>query len=49
MRGAPCHPQTRGKIGRGRQTLKDRVLPENDFLPGDLEAQIVAFVEHSGL
>jgi hypothetical protein len=26
--------------------LKNRILLENDFLPGDLEARIEAFVEH---
>ncbi len=46
VRGAPCHPQTQGKIERWHQTLKNRILLENYFLPGDREAQIVAFVEH---
>jgi transposase InsO family protein len=46
IRGAPSHPQTQGKIERWRQTLKNRILLENDFLPGDLKAQIAAFVEH---
>ena len=46
LRGAPCHPQTQGKIERWHQTLKNRILLENYFLPGDLEAQIEAFVEH---
>jgi len=45
-RGAPYHPQTQGKIERWHQTLKNRVLLENYFLPGDLEAQIEAFVDH---
>ncbi len=45
-RGAPCHPQTQGKIERWHQTLKNRILLENYFLPGDLEAQIATFVEH---
>ncbi len=44
--GAPFHPQTQGKIERWQQTLKNRILLENYFLPGDLEAQIEAFVEH---
>ena len=39
-------PQTQGKIERWHQTLKNRILLENYFLPGDLEAQIEAFVEH---
>jgi len=46
VRGAPCHPQTQGKIERWHQTLKNRILLENYFLPGDLEAQVGAFVEH---
>ena len=46
VRGAPLHPQTQGKIERWHQTLKNRILLENYFLPGDLEAQIAAFVEH---
>jgi putative transposase len=46
VRGAPYHPQTQGKIERWHQTLKNRILLENYFLPGDLEAQIEAFIEH---
>jgi len=46
VRGAPFHPQTQGKIERWHQTLKNRILLENYFLPGDLETQIKAFVEH---
>ena len=46
VRGAPYHPQTQGKIERWHQTLKNRILLENYFLPGDLEKQIEAFVEH---
>src|SRR5271166_2482448 len=45
VRGAPCHPQTQGKIERWHQTLKNRILLENYYLPGDLEAQIARFVE----
>ena len=46
VRGAPFHPQTQGKIERWHQTLKNRVLLEKYFLPGDLETQVEAFVEH---
>jgi putative transposase len=46
VRGAPYHPMTQGKIERWHQTLKNRVLLENYYLPGDLEAQINAFVQH---
>ncbi len=45
-RGAPHHPQTQGKIERWHQTLKNRILLEHYFLPGDLEAQIGAFVAY---
>ena len=46
IRGAPNHPQTQGKIERWHQTLKNRVLLENYFLPGGLEAAVAAFVDH---
>ena len=46
VRGAPCHPQTRGKIGRWHRTLENRILPEGHRLPGELEARIGASVEH---
>ena len=45
FRGAPFHPHTQGKIERWHQTLKNRILFENYFLPGDREGQIEAFVE----
>ena len=46
VRGAPYHPQTQGKIERWHQTLKNRLLLENYYLPGDLEANIEKFVDH---
>lgn len=46
VRGAPYHPQTQGKIERWHQTLKNRILLENYFLPGDLKASIGRFVTH---
>ena len=46
VRGAPYHPQTQGKIERWHQTLKNRILLENYYLPGDLENQIEAFVDY---
>jgi transposase InsO family protein len=45
VRGAPYHPQTQGKIERWHQTLKNHILLDNYYLPGDLERQIGAFVE----
>ena len=41
--------RTQGKIERWHQTMKNRILLENYFLPGDLETQIEAFVERGGL
>ena len=48
VRGAPApyHPQTQGKIERWHQTLKNRILLENYYLPDDLEVQIDEFVGH---
>lgn len=46
VRGAPYHPQTQGKIERWHQTLKNRILLENYFLPGDLKGQIGKFISH---
>jgi hypothetical protein len=37
--GPPFHSQTQGKIERWHQTLKNRILLENYYLPGDLEAR----------
>ena len=46
VRGAPNHPQTQGKIERWHQTLKNRILLENYYLPGALEEAVQAFVEY---
>ena len=46
VRGAPMHPQTQGKIERWHQTLKNRILLENYFMEGELEAAIAAFIDH---
>ena len=45
MRGAPAHPQTQGKIECWHQTMTNRILLENYYLPGALQAEIEAFVE----
>jgi transposase InsO family protein len=44
VRGAPAHPQTQGKIERWHQTMKNRILLENYYLPGALQAEIEEFV-----
>jgi len=46
VRGAPYHPQPQGKIERWHQTLKNQVLLENYYLPGDLKARIAEFVDY---
>jgi RNA-directed DNA polymerase len=46
IHSAPYHPQTQGKIERWHQTLKNRILLEHYYLPGDLERQVAAFVAH---
>ena len=46
VRGAPYHPQTQSKIERWHQTLKNRILLENYYLPGELKQRIGLFVEH---
>jgi transposase InsO family protein len=46
VRSAPMHPQTQGKIERWHQTLKNRILLENYFFEEELEAAIVAFIDH---
>jgi transposase InsO family protein len=47
IRGVPRHPQTQGRIERWHQTPKNRILLEHHYLPGALEGQVAAFVEHS--
>ena len=46
MFAAPRAIPTQGKIERWHQTLKNRILLENYYLPGDLEAQVARFVDH---
>jgi putative transposase len=45
-RGAPLHPQTQSKITRWHQTLKNRILLENYYLPGNLEEKIADSISH---
>ena len=46
IRGTPHHPQTQGKIERWHQTLKNRILLENYYLPGELKQRIGLFIEY---
>ena len=45
-RSRPYHPQTQGKIERWHRSLKNQILLENYYLPGELENQIQAFIEY---
>jgi transposase InsO family protein len=45
-RGRPYHPMTQGKIERWHRSLKNQVLLENYYLPGDLKARIAEFVDY---
>lgn len=45
-RGRPYHPQTQGKIERWHHSLKNQILLENYYLPGELEERIGRFVDY---
>jgi len=45
-RGSPYHPQTQGKIERWHCSLKNQILLENYYLPGELEARIERLVDY---
>ena len=45
-RGRPYHPQTQGKIERWHRSLKNQILLENYYLPGDLQQRIGEFVDY---
>ena len=46
VRGRPYHPMTQGKIERYHRSMKNRILLENYYLPGQLELSIGEFVEY---
>ena len=46
IRGRPYHPMTQGKIERYHRSMKNRILLENYYLPGQLEQSIGEFVEY---
>lgn len=45
-RGAPFHPMTQGKIERYHRSMKNVVLLQNYFLPGELAREIERFVAY---
>ena len=46
VRGRPYHPMTQGKIERYHRSIKNRILLENYYLPGQLELSIGEFVDY---
>ena len=45
-RGKPHHPMTQGKIERYHRSMKNQILLENYYLPGQLEARLGEFVDY---
>jgi len=45
-RGRPYHPMTQGKIERWHRSMKNEVLLENYYLPGQLESAVAHFVDY---
>ena len=45
-RGRPYHPQTQGKIERWHRSLKNTILLQNYYLPGELENEIQQFIHY---
>jgi transposase InsO family protein len=48
-RGKPYHPMTQGKIERYHRSMKNQILLENYYLPGQLEQRLAAFVDYYNL
>jgi len=45
-RGKPYHPMTQGKIERYHRSMKNQILLENYYLPGQLERRLTEFVDY---
>ena len=48
-RGKPYHPMTQGKIERYHRSMKNQILLENYYLPGQLEQRLAEFVDYYNL
>ncbi len=48
-RGKPYHPMTQGKIERYHRSMKNQILLENYYLPGQLEQRLAEFVDSYNL
>ena len=45
-RGRPYHPQTQGKIERWHRSMKNQILLNNYYLPGELKEHLQCFVSY---
>ncbi|MDH3379200.1 MAG: IS3 family transposase [Gammaproteobacteria bacterium] len=45
-RGRPYHPQTQGKIERWHRTMKNQILLNNYYLPGELREHLQRFIPY---
>ena len=45
-RGKPYHPQTQGKIERWHRTMKNQILLNNYYLPGELQEHLQRFINY---
>jgi transposase InsO family protein len=45
-RGRPYHPQTQGKIERWHRSMKNQILLNHYYLPGELQEQLQHFVNY---
>ncbi len=45
-RGRPYHPQTQGKIERWHRSMKNQILLNNYYLPGELQEHLQHFVNY---
>jgi len=44
--GKPYHPQTQGKIDQYHRSMKNIIILENYYFPGELEQQIATFIDY---
>ena len=45
-RGRPYHPQTQGKIERWHRSMKNQILLNNYYLPGELQEYLQRFISY---
>ena len=45
-RGRPYHPQTQGKIERWHRSMKNQILLNNYYLPGELHEHLQRFISY---